>query len=145
MLPPLSVLELHSRLVARSLCPSSVLETTLSSLRSLAELNMFVTVSAETAREQAGLSARRYQEGKQRGPLDGSLLAVKDNFCTKDIKTTCGSLMLDNFTAPYNATVVERSLGESPHSPPPPSSHLSPLRSRLCFAGENQPGRVRHG
>ena len=111
---PLSLVELHSRLVARSVSPSSVLETTLSRLSWLAELNMFVTVSAETARQQAKLADSRYNEGKHRGPLDGSLLAVKDNFCTADIKTTCGSLMLDNFTPPYNATVVERSLGESP-------------------------------
>ena len=112
---PLSAVELHSRLVARSLSPTSVLETTLSRLKSLAELNMFVTVSTETARQQASLADSRYREGKHRGPLDGSLLAVKDNFCTADIRTTCGSLMLDNFTPPYNATVVERSLGESAH------------------------------
>ena len=113
---PLSLVELHSRLVARSVSPSSVLEKTLNRLSLLAELNMFVTVSAETARQQAKLADSRYREGTHRGPLDGSLLAVKDNFCTADIKTTCGSLMLDNFTAPYNATVVERSLGESPVS-----------------------------
>ena len=112
---PLSAVELHSRLVARSLSPTSVLETTLSRLKSLAELNMFVTVSTETARQQASLADSRYMEGRHRGPLDGSLLAVKDNFCTADIRTTCGSLMLDNFTPPYNATVVERSLGESAH------------------------------
>ena len=111
---PLSLAELHSRLLARSVSPTSVLETTLTRLRSLADLNIFVTVSAEKAREQARLADCRYREGKPRGPLDGSLLAVKDNFCTEDIKTTCGSLMLDNFTPPYNATVVERSLGESP-------------------------------
>ena len=113
---PLSLVELHSRLVARSVSPSSVLEKTLNRLSLLAELNMFVTVSADKARQQARLADSRYREGKHRGPLDGSLLAVKDNFCTAGIKTTCGSLMLDNFTAPYNATVVERSLGESPVS-----------------------------
>ena len=122
---PLSLVELHSRMVARSVSPSSVLETALSRLKVLAELNMFVTVSAETAKKQARLADRRYREGQHRGPLDGSLLAVKDNFCTAGIKTTCGSLMLDNFTPPYNATVVERSLGESP---------LSTLQSRLLPA-----------
>ena len=35
-------------------------------------------------------------------------MAHKDIFCTKDVKTTCGSKMLDNFIAPYNATVVEK-------------------------------------
>merc|ERR550519_2287782 len=59
---------------------------------------------------QAKESDRRFKQERPLGFLDGVPLAVKDNFCTKDIKTTCGSLMLDNFTAPYNATVVQRSL-----------------------------------
>ena len=63
---PLSAVELHSRLVARSLSPNSVLETTLSRLKALTELNMFVTVSAETARQQASLADSRYREGKHR-------------------------------------------------------------------------------
>lgn len=35
---------------------------------------------------------------------------MKDNFCVEGMKTSCGSRMLDNFTAPYSATVVERSV-----------------------------------
>ena len=109
---PLTLTELHSRLVTRSISPSSVLDHALSRLKSLTELNMFVTVTGEKAREQAERADIRYRDGRPLGPLDGSLLAVKDNFCTRDIKTSCGSLMLDNFTAPYNATVVQRSLGK---------------------------------
>ena len=41
-------------------------------------------------------------------PLTGIPIAQKDIFCTLDIKTSCGSKMLDNFIAPYNATVVEK-------------------------------------
>lgn len=46
--------------------------------------------------------------GKPNSPLDGIPIAIKDNFCTADIPTTCGSKMLQNYTPPYSATVVER-------------------------------------
>ena len=44
----------------------------------------------------------------QAGPLTGLPLAHKDIFCTKGVKTSCGSRMLDNFVSPYDATVVEK-------------------------------------
>ena len=133
---PLTLAELHSRLMARSLTPSSVLDQAVTRLRSLAELNMFVTECEDTAREQAREADRRYREDRVRGPLDGAILAVKDNFCTKGIRTTCGSLMLDNFTAPYSATVVQRSLGKSNSKTGFSSDQIYP-RWRLCNAGQD--------
>lgn len=50
----------------------------------------------------------RYKTGKPISPLDGIPIAIKDNFCTAGIPTTCGSRMLQSYTPPYSATVVER-------------------------------------
>lgn len=39
--------------------------------------------------------------------MDGKLIGVKDNICTNELRTTCGSAILQEFTSPFNATVVE--------------------------------------
>ena len=70
-------------------------------------LNSFISVTAETALQQAAEADRRIQAGEA-GPLTGVPVAHKDIFCTDGIRTSCGSRMLDNFVAPYDATVVSR-------------------------------------
>jgi aspartyl-tRNA(Asn)/glutamyl-tRNA(Gln) amidotransferase subunit A len=72
-----------------------------------AQLNSFITVTAEIALAQAHAADQRLQSGKA-DRLTGIPMAHKDIFCTQGIKTSCGSKMLDNFIAPYNATVVEK-------------------------------------
>ncbi|MEM3754991.1 MAG: Asp-tRNA(Asn)/Glu-tRNA(Gln) amidotransferase subunit GatA, partial [Candidatus Bathyarchaeia archaeon] len=51
---------------------------------------------------------KKIEKGEKIGRLCGLGLAVKDNICVKDIKTTCASRMLENFIAPYDATVIKR-------------------------------------
>jgi aspartyl-tRNA(Asn)/glutamyl-tRNA(Gln) amidotransferase subunit A len=70
-----------------------------------AELNSFVTVCEESALQGAELADQRIKAGDT-SPLLGIPIAHKDIFCTKGIKTSCGSKMLDNFIAPYDAHVV---------------------------------------
>ena len=70
-------------------------------------LNSFITVTSEQALAQAQIADKRLQSGDA-GKLTGIPLAHKDIFCTNGIKTSCGSKMLDNFIAPYDATVVEK-------------------------------------
>ena len=69
------------------------------------DLNSFITVTEESALNQAKESDERYKSNKAL-PLDGIPIAHKDIFCTEDILTTCGSKMLSNFKAPYSSTVV---------------------------------------
>jgi aspartyl-tRNA(Asn)/glutamyl-tRNA(Gln) amidotransferase subunit A len=70
-------------------------------------LNSFITVTDELALKQAHDADMLHKAGKA-GPLTGIPIAQKDIFCTKGVKTSCGSKMLDNFIAPYNATVIEK-------------------------------------
>ena len=70
-------------------------------------LNSFVTVTGAQALAQAEAADRARSAGEA-GPLTGVPLAHKDIFCTRGVRTTCGSRMLDNFVSPYDATVVER-------------------------------------
>ncbi|WP_188864359.1 Asp-tRNA(Asn)/Glu-tRNA(Gln) amidotransferase subunit GatA [Pseudomonas asuensis] len=71
------------------------------------ELNSFITVTEAQAIEQAKAADQRRAQGET-GALLGTPIAHKDLFCTQGIRTSCGSKMLDNFIAPYNATVVQK-------------------------------------
>ena len=70
-------------------------------------LNAFITVTREQSLAAAAAADKRLASGDAT-PLTGLPLAHKDIFCTAGVKTSCGSKMLDNFVAPYDATVVER-------------------------------------
>jgi aspartyl-tRNA(Asn)/glutamyl-tRNA(Gln) amidotransferase subunit A len=72
-----------------------------------AQLNSFITVTAEEALADAQKADQRRAQGDT-SPLLGLPFAHKDIFCTTGIRTSCGSKMLDNFIAPYDATVVTR-------------------------------------
>lgn len=71
------------------------------------QLNSFITVTEDLAITQAQAADARRAAGET-GALLGAPLAHKDLFCTKGIRTSCASKMLDNFKAPYDATVVAK-------------------------------------
>lgn len=71
------------------------------------KLNSFITISADFALEQAKAADQKLTQN-QNNPLLGIPIAQKDIFCTKNIKTSCGSKMLDNFYAPYDATIIQK-------------------------------------
>ncbi|MBI5511248.1 MAG: Asp-tRNA(Asn)/Glu-tRNA(Gln) amidotransferase subunit GatA [Deltaproteobacteria bacterium] len=71
-------------------------------------LGAYLLIDAEGARRQAAAADLRCRAGQRLGPLDGVPLALKDIFLTAGLKTTCGSRILEDFVAPYDATVVRR-------------------------------------
>eukprot|EP01047_Picozoa_sp_COSAG01_P028414 COSAG01_NODE_1907_length_8929_cov_130.365798_10_plen_199_part_01 len=72
-----------------------------------AELNAFIRVS-ESALEQAEAIDQRRKSGESLGSLAGLPIAIKDGICVSGQPTTAGSKMLENFSPPYDATIVER-------------------------------------
>ena len=72
------------------------------------EVKAFVTTLTDTALEQAKEVEAKVASGEITSEYAGIPIGIKDNICTKGIKTTCSSKMLENFVAPYNATVAEK-------------------------------------
>jgi len=70
-------------------------------------INCFITITDELALQQAKAADKTIATGNAQ-PLTGVPLAHKDIFCTDGIKTSCASKILDNFIAPYDATVIEK-------------------------------------
>jgi len=70
-------------------------------------VHAFITVREDLALQRAREIDRKVRRGEALGRLSGVCVALKDNLCTTDFPTTCGSRMLESFVPPYNATVVE--------------------------------------
>jgi len=74
------------------------------------QINAYISVNAESALATAANVDRRRQSGGSLGPLAGIPMAIKDVLCVRGGRTTCGSAILSDYVAPYDATVVARVL-----------------------------------
>ena len=102
-LKTLAAMLAENKLSSRELC-----QTWLERIGSLnPRLNAFITVDPEKTLAEAALADARRAAGNA-GPLTGVPIAHKDIFCTEGWRTTCGSKMLGNFVAPYDAHVIQR-------------------------------------
>lgn len=72
------------------------------------KINAYITVNRDEALEKAKEVQTKIDSGELTSPLAGVPIAVKDNICTKNLKTTCASKMLESFVPCYDATVIER-------------------------------------
>jgi len=72
------------------------------------DVQAFVTTLKDEAIEKAKDIEKKKENGEINSPYAGIPIGIKDNMCTKGIKTTCSSKMLENFVSPYDATVIEK-------------------------------------
>jgi aspartyl-tRNA(Asn)/glutamyl-tRNA(Gln) amidotransferase subunit A len=106
-----SLAELSNALARKEISSVELTQLFLDRARRLnPELNAFVTLDPQASLAQARAADERIARG-QAQPLTGIPVALKDILCTKGWLTTCGSRMLSNFVAPYDAHVVEKLRG----------------------------------
>ena len=77
------------------------------------DVQAFVTLLTDDAEKKAEEIQEKKDKGEIEGDFAGIPIGIKDNICTKGIKTTCSSKMLENFVSPYDATVMEKVNGEN--------------------------------
>lgn len=105
----MTILETAAKLRRREVSSAELTRECLDRIERLQpKLNAFLTVTAEEAIACAAERDGELAAGRDRGPLHGVPVAVKDVFCTKGVRTTCGSPLFSDYVPDYDAAVVER-------------------------------------
>ena len=104
----MNIVEAAAALRARRVSSLELTEGCLHQIAARPELNAFITITADLARRQAAAADQELAAGHDRGPLHGIPIALKDVFCTRGIRTTCGSLLFAEHVPDYDAAVAEK-------------------------------------
>ncbi len=104
----LSLLEVAELLKQQKVTSVELTEQCLANIENNKHLNALNSVTKEYALNQAKLVDAMRAEGKDLPLLAGIPITIKDNINIKDLKTTCSSKFLENFVAPYDATIIEK-------------------------------------
>lgn len=100
---------LHEKLLAKEITAVELAEGYFAQIEAHnGELNAYLTVTKEEALRGAAFVDAKIAQGESIGMLAGIPGAIKDNICITGVRTTAASKMLDNFIAPYDATVIDR-------------------------------------
>lgn len=99
-----SIIEINELLKNKTIKPIDLVNEVFDNIENNKELNAYITLNKESALKEA----KELENLEVDNILFGLPIAVKDNIVTKDLLTTCGSHILDNFIPIYNATVVEK-------------------------------------
>jgi aspartyl-tRNA(Asn)/glutamyl-tRNA(Gln) amidotransferase subunit A len=101
--------KLHQQLVSKERSAVEITQDYLDRIATLEpKLHSYLTITAEQALAQAQQVDHQLAAGETIGPLAGIPLGIKDNMCTKGIRTTCASQVLANFVPPYESTVTQK-------------------------------------
>ncbi|MEK7654874.1 MAG: Asp-tRNA(Asn)/Glu-tRNA(Gln) amidotransferase subunit GatA [Pseudomonadota bacterium] len=102
---------LLSKLRNKEITSVALVQTYLDEIEKQKELNVYITVCAESALKAANEADKRYANGTER-KLEGIPLAFKDLYCTNGVRTTAASKILENFVPFYESTVTQKLLDE---------------------------------
>ena len=105
----LGIADIHALLKNKEVKAVEVAESFLNEIKEKQDINAYITITEEVAIEQAKEADKLIEKGDF-NILTGIPLGIKDLICTKGIRTTCGSKMLENYVPQYNATVYEKLL-----------------------------------
>ncbi|MDD6396883.1 MAG: Asp-tRNA(Asn)/Glu-tRNA(Gln) amidotransferase subunit GatA [Selenomonadaceae bacterium] len=106
---------LHDMLVNKEITALQLTEAVLARIDEVeGDVKAYLTITRDEAIAQAKAVDEKIAKGEDISFLEGIPGAIKDNICTKGVKTTCASQILKNFVPPYNATVMEKLNAENP-------------------------------
>ena len=105
----LTVHELQEKIKNKELTITQINEAYINRIQEKeTEVQAFITKLTDQAMEQAKNIQQKIDKCEKLSELAGIPIGIKDNICAKGIKTTCASKMLENFVAPYDATVMNK-------------------------------------
>ncbi len=107
----LTISEARELLSSKKISATELVQAFLGAIKKHSHLNAFITLDEDGAINQAKQSDLNIQSGKKR-PLEGIPLAMKDLFCSKGVRTTAGSKILENFIPPYESGISERLIND---------------------------------
>lgn len=101
--------EMKEKLLNREISSREILESHLNRVEEVEkDINAFITINREKALLDADIIDKKIKNGEEVGALAGIPIGVKDNIMTKDLRTTAGSKILEDFISPYDATVIKK-------------------------------------